>query len=885
MPSFQVIALTLPGMPKPAVAIAAGRAGGLGVLDLEYTRDKSAAIEAIRQLCHHTQGTCGIKLDSADGKFFNDLMSSLPAGLKAVILTCSDAQKLRRQIQALHHLQLTVFLETTSREQAEIGQSLGVDGIIAKGHEAGGRIGEETTFILLQNLLTHISLPVFAHGGVGEHTAAACYAAGAAGVVLDWQLALTKESSLPEALKARIALTDGSETVCVGNALGAGYRIYARPGLPVVARMQQAERDLTALEHLKPKEVLARWRDMVRQAVGSDSLAEHLLLLSQDAAFAAPLAKKFVTTGSVLQGIRRAIDADCQVARRLRSLDEDAPLASSHGTRYPIIQGAMTRVSDTAKFASAVADGGALPFLALALMRKSDVEPLLAETRALLGDKPWGVGILGFVPLELRQEQMEAIRAYRPPFALIAGGRPDQARALEKDGIATYLHVPSPKLLEMFLQDGATRFVFEGRECGGHVGPRTSFVLWEQMIEEIAKFLAPKSTQEASKYHVIFAGGIHDALSASMVAALAAPLAELGVRIGVSMGTSYIFTAEAVSTEAIVPVFQEEALKSQATVLFETGPGHAIRCADTPYKHVFNREKSRLYAEGKPFEEVRVTLEFINLGRLRIASKGIAQNPEYRNNPQAPRFITLGAEEQQHQGMYMIGQVAGLRHGVCTIEELHRSVTAEATQRLEKLEALQEPDVLAGAKLQSSDIAIVGMACLLPKAPNLQSYWENILNKVDAITEVPKDRWDWELYYDPDRLAKDKIYSKWGGFLDEVHFDPLQYGIPPNSLRSIEPLHLLTLEVVRAALKDAVSGTPLPQRADFGDSRCRRRRRLGRALRVSLDVTVFSAWHSEWGWRTREDRPGDERAASGVDGGFIRGHLDECRGWPGGQSL
>jgi len=297
MPSFQVIALTLPGMPKPAVAIAAGRAGGLGVLDLEYTRDKSAAIEAIRQLCHHTQGTCGIKLDSADGKFFNDLMSSLPAGLKAVILTCSDAQKLRRQIQALHHLQLTVFLETTSREQAEIGQSLGVDGIIAKGHEAGGRIGEETTFILLQNLLTHISLPVFAHGGVGEHTAAACYAAGAAGVVLDWQLALTKESSLPEALKARIALTDGSETVCVGNALGAGYRIYARPGLPVVARMQQAERDLTALEHLKPKEVLARWRDMVRQAVGSDSLAEHLLLLSQDAAFAAPLAKKFVTTG------------------------------------------------------------------------------------------------------------------------------------------------------------------------------------------------------------------------------------------------------------------------------------------------------------------------------------------------------------------------------------------------------------------------------------------------------------------------------------------------------------------------------------------------------------------------------------------------------------
>ena len=198
----------------------------------------------------------------------------------------------------------------------------------------------------------------------------------------------------------------------------------------------------------------------------------------------------------------------------------------------------------------------------------------------------------------------------------------------------------------MFLQDGATRFVFEGKECGGHVGPRTSFVLWEQMSEEIIRFLASKSQAEAAAYHVLFAGGIHDAVSAAMVAAIAAPLAELGVRIGISMGTGYIFTTEAVSTGAIVPAFQEEALRSQATVLFETGPGHAIRCADTPYRELFNQEKRRLYAEGKPFEEVRVTLEFMNLGRLRIASKGITQNPEYRQNPQAPRFVAINEEEQ-----------------------------------------------------------------------------------------------------------------------------------------------------------------------------------------------------------------------------------------------
>src|SRR5262249_54244755 len=159
------------------------------------------------------------------------------------------------------------------------------------------------------------------------------------------------------------------------------------------------------------------------------------------------------------------------------------------------------------------------------------------------------------------------------PFALIAGGRPDQARELEKEGIPTYLHVPSPGLLKMFLRDGARRFVFEGRECGGHVGPRTSFVLWETMVEVLLEHLGPAG--KGDDLQVIFAGGIHDGLSARMVAALAAPLAERGVALGVLMGTAYLFTREAVEGGGIVPRFQQEALGCDETVLLQTGPGHA----------------------------------------------------------------------------------------------------------------------------------------------------------------------------------------------------------------------------------------------------------------------------------------------------------------------
>ncbi|HLC21431.1 MAG TPA: beta-ketoacyl synthase N-terminal-like domain-containing protein, partial [Candidatus Methylomirabilis sp.] len=509
----------------------------------------------------------------------------------------------------------------------------------------------------------------------------------------------------------------------------------------------------------------------------------------------------------VLEGIRRAVHSHREAAHALRPLDENAPLAASHGTRYPIVQGPMTRVSDTAAFAADVAEGGALPFLALALMRGPEVKALLEDTKDKLKDRPWGAGILGFVPLELREEQLEAIRACRPPFALIAGGRPDQARALEREGIPTYLHVPSPGLLKLFLSNGAQRFVFEGRECGGHVGPRSSFVLWESMIEVLLEHL-PADQGKAQGHHVLFAGGVHDSLSASMVAVMAAPLAERGVRIGVLLGTAYLFTDEAVASGAIVRGFQEEAIRCERTALLETGPGHSTRCVETAYVQTFQEERRRLIREGRSPEETWLALEELNLGRLRMASKGIARRGQASDGLLLP-FTTLSEEEQRLQGMYMIGQVAALRSEVTTIEKLHHDVAVGGSQRLQACPeedrwiADQEASPFAAKTSQPSDIAIIGMSCILPKAPHLQAYWRNILNKVNAITEIPADRWDWTRYYDPDPKAKDKVYSKWGGFLDDVPFDPMSYGMPPSSLSSIEPLHLLTLEAVRAALKDA----------------------------------------------------------------------------------
>ena len=800
MRAFQFIALTSAGTADPSIAIAASRAGALGVLNLEHTQDVAAARRAIADLARYADGSCGLKLDSGASTLLEALTATtdLLEPIGVLILTSRHIENLGHQLPAWHKRDFTVLIEVTNVAQAALAVQVGADGLIAKGHEAGGWVGDESAFVLRQHLLARFNVPIWAHGGIGLHTAAACYMAGAAGVVLDTQLALAQESRLPDAVKTAIAAMDGSETICLGTDFDRSFRCYSRPGSAALRSLTETSLALLADDRSTTERAEA-WRQAVESQVGWGSLQQNVWPLDQAATFAKPLADRYRTAGGILTALREALTTHVQSAATLRSLAEDSPLAQAHHTRYPIVQGPMTRVSDRAEFALRVAEGGGLPFLALALMRAPQVEELLQETQQRLGDRAWGVGILGFVPLELRQEQLAVVRKFSPSYALIAGGRPDQARALERDGIPTYLHVPSPGLLRQFLQDGARRFVFEGRECGGHVGPRSSFVLWDTMMDVLLDELPP---DEATDCCVLFAGGSHDRLSAAMVATLAAPLAERGVRIGVLMGTAYLFTEEIVASGAIVSGFQEAALHCEATTLLESGPGHATRCIPTAFVDAFKQEKIHLQQANKPSDEIRYALEELNVGRLRIASKGITYHPRYGQDAAAPKYITLDEQDQLSQGMYMIGQVAALRDRTCTIAELHHAVSAESTRLIETFAAAQTTSVYR-TTAQPAEIAIVGMSTLLPKAKNLQEFWANIVNGVSAITEVPRQRWDVDLYFDPDRNAIDRIYSQAGGFLDDVLFDPLEFGIPPNSLPSIDPLHLLALIAARNALADA----------------------------------------------------------------------------------
>jgi acyl transferase domain-containing protein/phosphopantetheinyl transferase len=103
----------------------------------------------------------------------------------------------------------------------------------------------------------------------------------------------------------------------------------------------------------------------------------------------------------------------------------------------------------------------------------------------------------------------------------------------------------------------------------------------------------------------------------------------------------------------------------------------------------------------------------------------------------------------------------------------------------------------------SDRIAIIGLACLFPGAPDLARFWRNIVEGVDAISDVPTGRWD-ASFYDPASKAIDRFYCKRGGFVDEhADFDPLPFGVVPKASESVEPDQLLTLKVGYDALRDA----------------------------------------------------------------------------------
>ena len=100
--------------------------------------------------------------------------------------------------------------------------------------------------------------------------------------------------------------------------------------------------------------------------------------------------------------------------------------------------------------------------------------------------------------------------------------------------------------------------------------------------------------------------------------------------------------------------------------------------------------------------------------------------------------------------------------------------------------------------------AIVGAGAVLPDAPNVTAFWENVKNGRYSITDVSPDRWDPEFYYDADPKAPDKTYSKIGGWVRDFVWDPLKWRlpIPPRVADAMDGAQKWAIAATREALED-----------------------------------------------------------------------------------
>jgi acyl transferase domain-containing protein/surfactin synthase thioesterase subunit/acyl carrier protein len=104
----------------------------------------------------------------------------------------------------------------------------------------------------------------------------------------------------------------------------------------------------------------------------------------------------------------------------------------------------------------------------------------------------------------------------------------------------------------------------------------------------------------------------------------------------------------------------------------------------------------------------------------------------------------------------------------------------------------------------SEAVAIIGMSCRFPMAPNLEAFWDLLQSGRDTIREIPMERWNYGDYYDKDSNARNKTNQRHASMLEKIHdFDPLFFSISPAEAAEMSPSQKLMLELVWESIENS----------------------------------------------------------------------------------
>ena len=182
--------------------------------------------------------------------------------------------------------------------------------------------------------------------------------------------------------------------------------------------------------------------------------------------------------------------------------------------------------------------------------------------------------------------------------------------------------------------------------------------------------------------------------------------------------------------------------------------------------------------------EIREDAGFFDLGMDSLMAVELRRRIEQGVGKEIPVTLVMDHPRLSDAADYLLGEVLGL--------------SEQASDK-------SAPEPASAATTRTDEpIAIVAVSCRFPGAPDPEAFWEVLSGGVDAIREVPEDRFDIDEFYDPDPETPGKTYTRFGGFLDGIDgFDPEFFGISPREAVWIEPQQRLMLETAWEGLERA----------------------------------------------------------------------------------
>lgn len=659
-----------------------------------------------------------------------------------------------------------------------LGSSAAPCAIALKASEAAGPASTETAGVILDHglrLFGSEAPPLGVWGGIATPEAAAAFlATGASFVIIEHLHWLTSEIMLPEETQQRLRSLklDSSSVITAG--VGVQWRFFDKGNSKAVRTLKNllAQRDQ---ESVLPGTALALSVDASNLSVSSLS-SDELTPLGIDAAFAATFVERFgVDTRAALAGFTAKALECWGNAPDVYQDFLNGQIVSDLGVRFPIIQGGMSWISDSLDFATAVADAGALPTLAVGMRSPADMDRDFSGAAEVMQGKPYAMNVLVLDENPRRDGQLAWLEEKRPPFVVVAAGAPAFAGEMRRKGLEVIYLASDIGLLRMAAEAGIRFVVLEGSEAGGHVGRLTMLTLAQAALE--LRRVEPKLLEGV---HIVLAGGISDGPSALRAALLGAD--------AVQMGTAYLASLEIVTTGALSEVFQKNILSAKFAGTCITGEsvGLRVRALETPKVRAICELERHKACGGVEEDAFRHELESLSTGSLLVAAKGV----------KAPGGAPLSVETCLAEGQFMSGAVAANLTRVRTLAEIHNSFANP------RVSAAPKPHQPSRTSSSRERIAITGMALANSLGEEVAAVIEASLAGQSGIGIVPKDRWDHSRYYTPGQAGQGSAYTDVGAFM-HLALPRKALGVSPQDYRTMSMSTKLTLFLARKAIESS----------------------------------------------------------------------------------